>query len=137
ELKAAAAERGRIGDRSRGSALRASRISRSVGCSPLGERTSRDTRRAYRRALARPRRGRSPNATLRGLLASLLRRGRLLVHQRLVAAALRTRASLLGLLRLLDARLERGHEVDHGGLGLRLGRLHDLALLDLRLDELQ
>src|SRR5688500_9804826 len=68
---------------------------------------------------------------------ALLARGRLLgSRERLVAASALATARGLALLRLLDRRLERGHEVDDRGLGLRLGGFDDLALLDLGLDDL-
>src|SRR6266849_7747105 len=79
----------------------------------------------------------SSGPCLGGLLSrALLARGRLLVREGLVPAAALAAARGLALLRLLHRRLERGHEVDHGRLGLRLWRLDDLALLDLGLDEL-
>src|SRR4029079_19573170 len=98
----------------------------SVGGSLLGE-SPMGTRRAYRAVLASGR-----------LAALFLGCGRgLLVHERLVPAARAACGSLLALLGLLDARLQRGHEVDDRGLGLRLSRSDDLALLDLGLDELE
>src|SRR6476469_6538059 len=97
----------------------------SVGGSLPGE-SPMGTRRAYRAVLASGR-----------LAALFLRRRRgLLVHQRLVPAARAACGSLLALLGLLDARLERGHEVDDGALRLGLGRRDHLALLDLCLNEL-
>src|SRR5439155_22889544 len=73
------------------------------------------------------------------LAAFFLRRGgrRFLVYERLLTTTSRAAGGELALLRLLDARLERRHEVDDRRLGLRLRSGVDIALLDLRLDELE
>src|SRR6266545_6853527 len=80
----------------------------------------------------------SSGPCLGGLLSrALLARAWLLAtDERLVAATGLAAACGLALLRLLDRRLECGHEVHDGRLGLRLGRLDDLALFDLGLDDL-
>src|ERR1700737_1210614 len=115
-----------MGARSRGSPTLPSGTSMSVGGRLLGESPA-GTRRAYRAVLASGR-----------LAALVLGRARgLLVNERLVPAAAAASGSLSALLGFLDARLQGGHEVDDRCLGLGLRGSDDLALLDLRLDELE
>src|SRR5205807_8994086 len=107
-----------LGERAASASARMRAAARSSLRPRLSESDSRHSPIAHVRARAL-----AEDTVLGGLLTRRPRRRG--------GSALRLR---LAFLRLFDGGLERGHEIDDRRCRLRLGRLDDLLLLDLRFD---